>query len=317
MKVKNILVSQPKPETEKSPYFDIAQKYKVKIDFRPFTQVEGVDVRDFRKERIDIRQHTAVVLTSRSAADHFFRLCAEMRVEVPETMKYFCVSESIAYYLQKYVQYRKRKIFHGKQSFKDLSETIKKHYEENFLVPCSDPVKDEISEFMELNSIAYTKAVMYKTVHSDLNDLKEVNTDVLVFFSPAGIKSLFKNFPKFKQNNTHIAAFGLSTAKAVIEANLNLTIYSPTPQAPSMAMALEQFVKSPEKAIAAFELPEELRVKPVKAIKIAKVVKTAKAEKTAKISKIAKTTRPAPKKSPVKTAKKSAKKAAKKVVKAK
>src|ERR1017187_3888948 len=177
MKVKSILVSQPRPETEKSPYFDLSQKYKIKIDFRPFIHVEGIDAKDFRKHRISILNHTAIIFTSRSAADHFFRICGEMRVSVPESMKYFCISESTAYYLQKYVQYRKRKIFHGKQTFVDLAELIKKHREEYFMLPCSDIHKDEISDFLDQQKIRYSKAVMFKTVTSNLKDIKDVNYD--------------------------------------------------------------------------------------------------------------------------------------------
>ena len=264
MKVKSILVSQPKPETEKSPYFDIAQKYKVKVDFRPFIQVEGVDVKEFRKDRVNILQHTGVIFTSRHSADHFFRICNEMRLQVPESMKYFCMSESIAYYLQKYVQFRKRKIFHGKQTFSDLNEVIKKHATEHFLFPCSDIKQDEITTFLEKHKIKHTRTVMFKTVISNLKDLEQVNYDVLVFFSPMGVKSLLKNFPKFRQNETKIAAFGAATAKEVLDSNLNLDIYSPTPQAPSMAMALEHYIKSPEKAAASFVLPAGiLDTKPV------------------------------------------------------
>ena len=268
MKVKRILVSQPKPETEKSPYFDIAQKYKVKIDFRPFIQVEGVDAKEFRKDRINILGHSAVIFTSRHAADHFFRLCNELRIAVPESLKYFCLSESTAYYLQKYVQFRKRKIFHGKQTFADLNDVIKKHSNENFLFPCSDIKQDDISIFLEKQKIKYTRAVMFKTVMSNLRDIAHDEYDILVFFSPLGVKSLLKNFPNFTQKHIKIAAFGAATAKEVLESKLNLNIYSPTPQAPSMTMAIENFVKSPEKAMASFALPEGLIEKP--ALKTAK-----------------------------------------------
>ena len=243
MKVKSILVTQPKPETDKSPYFDLAKKYSLKIDFRPFIHVEGVEAKEFRKDRVNITEHTAVVLTSRSAVDHFFRICGEMRHTVPEGMKYFCISESTAYYLQKYVIYRKRKIFHGKQTFADLIDIIKKHKDEKFLLPCSDIHKEEIADILEEQNISFSKAIMYKTVCSNLKDLANVNYDVLVFFSPSGIKSLYKNFPKFKQNKTRIAAFGPTTAKAVIDAGLRLDIHAPNPKAPSMTMALEQYIK--------------------------------------------------------------------------
>jgi uroporphyrinogen-III synthase len=243
LKVKSILVTQPKPETDKSPYYDLAKKYNVKIDFRPFIHVEPIAAKDFRKDRINILDNTAVIFTSRNAADNFFRICVEMRVNVPESMKYFCVSESTAFYLQKYVVYRKRKIFYGKQSINDLMDVIKKHRKEKFLVPCTDIHKQEIFETLEANEIEYTKAVIYKTVASDLSDLANVNYDVLVFFSPSGIKSLFKNFPKFKQNTTRIAAFGPTTAQAVLDAGLRLDIQAPVPAAPSMTMALEQYIR--------------------------------------------------------------------------
>jgi uroporphyrinogen-III synthase len=247
LKVKSILVSQPKPETEKSPYFDLAKKCNVKIDFRPFIHVEGITAADFRKDRINIAEHTAIILTSKNAVDHFFRICQETRVAIPDTLKYFCISESTAYYLQKYVVYRKRKIFHGKQTFLDLIDIIKKHKEEKFLLPCSDKHKEEVPEVLDQLNINYTKAILYKTVCSDLSDLADVNYDVLVFFSPSGIKSLFQNFPKFKQNNTRIAAFGPTTAKAVKEAGLKLDIHAPMPAAPSMTMALEQYISKANK----------------------------------------------------------------------
>lgn len=236
------MVTQPKPEGEKSPYFDLAKKCNVKIDFRPFIHIEGVSALDFRREKINILEHTAVIMTSRSAVDHYFRMCQEMRVTVPESMKYFCISESTAFYLQKYVLYRKRKIFHGKQTITDLMVVVKKHKEEKYLLPCSDIHKDAIAEKLDEQKIKYTKAVMYRTVCSDLSDLANVNYDVLVFFSPSGIKSLLQNFPKFKQNKTRIASFGTTTALAVKEARLKLDITAPNLKAPSMTMALEQFI---------------------------------------------------------------------------
>ena len=242
VKVKRILVSQPKPESDKSPYYDLAQKYDIQIDFRPFTQIEGISSKDFRLQRISVLEHTAVIFTSRNAVDNFFRIATEMRLVIPDTMKYFCVTESTAYYLQKYVQYRKRKIFHGNQTFNDLIDVLKKHKEDKFLFPCSDIKKNEISDFLDKNKIKCTKAVMFKTVCSNLKDLKSVNYDILVFFSPTGIKSLFKNFPKFKQGKTKIAAFGPTTTKAVESAGLKLNIKAPTPIAPSMTMALEQYI---------------------------------------------------------------------------
>ncbi len=247
LKVKSILVTQPKPETDKSPYYDLAKKFGVKIDFRPFIQVEPISANDFRKDRVNIAEHTAIILTSRMAADHFFRICNEMRISVPESMKYFCISESTAYYLQKFVVYRKRKIFFGKQTINDLMDLIKKHKKEKFLVPCTDIHKQEIFETLDENGIDYDKAIIYKTVASDLSDLANVNYDVLVFFSPSGITSLFKNFPKFKQNNTRIAAFGPTTAQSVLDAGLKLDIQAPVPSAPSMTMALEQYIKKANK----------------------------------------------------------------------
>ncbi len=241
-KVKTILVSQPKPETDKSPYYDLAKKCNVKIDFRPFIHVEGISAKDFRQQKINIMEYSAVIFTSRNAIDHYFRICAEMRINVPETMKYFCVSESTAYYIQKYVQYRKRKIFFGKQTFNDLIDILKKHKDEKFLLPCSDIAKEENAEILDQHGFKYAKAVIYKTVSSDILDLADVNYDILVFFSPAAIKSLFQNFPKFKQKATRLAAFGPTTAKAIEEANLTLNIYAPNPKAPSMTMALEQYI---------------------------------------------------------------------------
>jgi uroporphyrinogen-III synthase len=241
------LVTQPRPETEKSPYFDLAKKFNVRIDFRPFIHVEGVPASEFRKARVNILDHTAIILTSRNAVDHFFRMCQEMRATVPDTMKYFCISESTAYYLQKYVVYRKRKIFFGKQTFNDLMDVIKKHKEENFLLPVSDIHKAGITDVLKKNGIKYTKATFYNTVCSDLSDLADVNYDALVFFSPADIESLFKNFPDFKQNKTRIAAFGATTVKAAVAEGLKVDIPAPTPEAPSMTMALEQYISKVNK----------------------------------------------------------------------
>lgn len=247
LKVKTILVSQPKPDSERSPYFDVASKHKVAIDFRPFIHVEGVSEIDFRKERVNILDHTAVIFTSRNAVDHYFRIAEESRMTIPDDMKYFCISESTAYYLQKYVVYRKRKIFHGKQRFADLIDVMKKHKKEKFLLPCSDILKASIPELLEKNKFDYTKATLYRTVCSDLSDLENVFYDMLVFFSPAGIESLFMNFPDFKQNNTRIAVFGPTTAKAAKEAGLKIDIQAPTQQAPSMTMAIENYIKEHNK----------------------------------------------------------------------
>lgn len=247
LKVKSILVTQPKPETDKSPYADLQKKYNLKIDFREFIHVEGVAAQDFRQQRVNIAEHTAVILTSRNAVDHFFRICQEMRVTVPDTLKYFCISESTAFYLQKYVQYRKRRIFHGKATINELIDIIRKHKEDKFLYPCTDVHKEDIPEILDKYKIQYSKAVIYRTVCSDLSDLADVFYDVLVFFSPSGITSLFKNFPKFKQNKTRIAAFGPATAKAIEDAGLRLDIHAPKPGTPSMTMALEEYIKQANK----------------------------------------------------------------------
>ncbi|MDK2840623.1 MAG: uroporphyrinogen-III synthase [Anaerophaga sp.] len=247
MKIKKILVSQPKPSTPKSPYFDLSEKNNVKIDFRPFIQVEGVSSKEFRQQKINILDHNAVIFTSRTAIDHFFRICEETRVTVPDDMKYFCISEATAFYLQKYIVYRKRKIFHSTGKFPDLVEVIKKHKQEKFLVPLSDIHKPEIPNLLTKAKVKFTKAILYRTVSSDLSDLKDIDYDVLVFFSPSGIKSLLQNFPDFKQNDTLIASFGPATARAVKEAGLRLDIQAPMPQAPSMTAALEMYIKKHNK----------------------------------------------------------------------
>lgn len=243
MAIKTILVSQPKPEGEKSPYYDLAEKYKLKIDFRPFIHVEGIPSQEFRQQKINIADHSAIILTSKTAIDHFFRICEEIRFEVPDTMKYFCISEAVAYYLQKYVTYRKRKIFFGKQTIEDLVDVMKKHKNEQFLLPCTDILRDKIPITLEEHNYNFSKAILYRTVASDLSDLEDVYYDMLVFFSPGGIESLFKNFPDFKQNNTKIAAFGPTTANAVVKNNLRLDVHAPMPNAPSMTAAIELFVK--------------------------------------------------------------------------
>ncbi len=248
MKIKNILVSQPKPaDIEKSPYGEIAKKFKLNIDFHKFIKIEGITSKEFRKDRVNILEHTAVILTSRNAVDHFFRLASDLRVEIPDTMKYFCISESTAFYLQKYVQYRKRKIFHGKQNFADLMEIIKKHKDEKFLLPCSDIHKVSMTRLLDTNEINYTKAIMYKTVASNLKDVKIDSYDMLIFFSPSGVASLFKNFPEFKQDATLIAAFGPTTHKAVKDAGLALNIEAPTKTSPSMTMAIEEYIQKEAK----------------------------------------------------------------------
>jgi len=246
-RIKKILVSQPQPENDKSPYFDLAEKHNLKIDFRPFIHVEGISTKEFRQSKVDLSNHTAVIFTSKTSIDHYFRIAEETRVTIPDTMKYFCISESTAYYLQKYIVYRKRKIFFGKGKMEDLVEIMIKHKDENFLVPLSAAHKEEIPVLLEKHRFKFTKSILYKTECSDLSDLADVNYDVLVFYSPSGIKSLLQNFPDFKQNNTKIASFGDKTAKAVEEAGLRLDIKAPAPQAPSMTMALESFIEQHNK----------------------------------------------------------------------
>lgn len=241
--VRSILVSQPKPSNEKSPYFQLAEKYGIEVDFRPFIQIDPISFKEFRKQKIDILDHTAVIFTSRNAVDHFFRLCSESKIEMPNDMKYFCISEQTANYLQKYIVIRKRKIFTGTRTAADLIEILKKHRNEKYIFPCSNIRKDDIPNFLKNEGYNYTEGIIYKTVASDLSDLADVNYDVIAFFSPSGINSLFVNFPDFKQNNTRIAAFGPTTAKAVREAGLNLDIEAPLPNAPSMTGAIELYIK--------------------------------------------------------------------------
>lgn len=248
MKIKNILVSQPKPvEFEKSPYADLARKFNLNIDFHKFIKIEGVAAKDFRRDKVSLAEHNAVILTSRNSVDHYFRLSKEMRFEVPETMKYFCISESTAFYLQKYVQYRKRKIFYGKQSFAELMDIIKKHKDEKFLLPCSDIHKSSMTDMLDESGVFYSKAVMYNTVASNLSGIKIETYDMLVFFSPAGIKSLVKNFPNFKQGDTIFGAFGESTSQAIIDEGFTLHISAPTKTSPSMTMAIEEFIDNENK----------------------------------------------------------------------
>ena len=243
MKVKTILVSQPEPSSEKSPYNRLQNKHKLTIDFRPFIHVEGVDAKEVRQQKIDFKNYDNIILNSRNAVDHFFRLCKEMRYPVPNTTKYFCLSEAVAYYLQKYVVYRKRKIYVGKGKIEDLENVLNKFERETFLFPTSDTLKKEVPNFLDSIKLRWTRAILYRTVVSDLSDLRDVYYDILVFFSPSGIESLFKNFPDFKQNNTRISAYGNSTIKAAEDAGLTVQIKAPTPVSPSMTMAIEQYVE--------------------------------------------------------------------------
>lgn len=243
MKVKSILVSQPEPKVENSPYAELAEKEKVKVDFVPFIHVEGVKAKQVRRQKIDLSDYTAIIMTSRKAVDHFFRIAEEMRYEVPISLKYFCLSEAVAYYLQKYVVYRKRKIYVGKRTIQDLGPVLKKFKKEKFLLPSSNRLKPAISTELNKLKLDWKQAMFYKTVVSDLSHLEEVFYDIVVFFSPSGIKSLFENFPDFKQKQTQIAVFGNSTNREAERHGLKVNIKAPAPDTPSMTMALEKFIE--------------------------------------------------------------------------
>jgi uroporphyrinogen-III synthase len=247
MKIKTILVSQPEPKMENSPYSKLIEKSKVKVDFRPFIHVEGETAKSVRQQKIDLNDFTAIILTSRNAVDHFFRIAEEMRFKVPDSMKYFCQSEAVAYYLQKYVVYRKRKIYVGQRLFGDLVPMFKKYKDEKFLLPSSDSLKPEVPKVLDELQLDWKRGIFYKTVVSDLSDLRNVYYDVLVFFSPSGIESLLKNFPDFEQNDTRIAVFGNSTVKAATNAGLRIDIKAPTPETPSMTMALQKYISDVNK----------------------------------------------------------------------
>ncbi len=249
MKISKILVSQPKPTSEKSPYFDIAARHGVELVFRPFIKVEGLSAREFRQQKINISDYTAVIFTARTAVDHFFRLCEEMRITVPDTMKYFCTTETIALYLQKYIVYRKRKIFYGSTGkLDDLLPSLTKHNKDKFLYAVSDVHKDSVNAgLLDGAGLNYTKAVMYRTVSNDFRADEPFDYDMLLFFSPAGIESLKKNFPDFEQGDIRIGCFGASTAKAVEEAGLRLDLCAPTAQSPSITGALDEYLKEQSK----------------------------------------------------------------------
>jgi uroporphyrinogen-III synthase len=243
LKVNKVLVSQPKPASDKSPYFDIAKKFEVSIDFKQFIKVEGVTSKEFRQQKVTILDHSAIVFTSRHAIDHFFGLCAELRVNVPETMKYFCISEAIALYIQKYVQYRKRKVFFGDNGkIEGLIPVMVKHKNEKYFVPLSNVHNDELTRLFEANNLQFTEAVMYRTVSHIFEPGELDGYDMMIFFSPAGIVSLKENLPDFNQGDMKIACFGPSTAAAIKEAGLRLDLEAPTVEAPSMTMALEQYL---------------------------------------------------------------------------
>lgn len=242
-KVKSILVTQDAPQDTNSPYLKLAEKFGVTVDFRPFIQVEPIDLREFRKQKVDILQHSAIIFTSRNAVDHFFHLCRELKIEMPADMKYFCISDQTSNYLQKYIVIRKRKIFAGVKSTSDLLDIVKKHRNEKFLFPCSDIRKSDIPDYLKANGFIFNEVVIHRTVAANLLDLKEMHYDVMAFFSPSGINSLFANFPKYKQNSTRIATFGETTAKAAIDAGLVIDVEAPLPNAPSMTGALELYIQ--------------------------------------------------------------------------
>ena len=244
MRIKNILISQPEPQDNKSPLIELADKYNLKLTFKKFIRVDQVPAMEFLKERIRILDHTAIIMTSRTAIENFFRICKETRVEVPANMKFFCISEAFALYLQKFTTYRKRKIFFPKTKDKSIKDIILKHKDERFFFPCSNISNSDIPEFMDTQKIPYTTGILYKTVSEDLKDIDINAFDIVAFFSPAGITSLNDNFPKFKQGEIKIASFGENTARAVTDSGFSLDIEAPTPQAPSMKMALEQFIKN-------------------------------------------------------------------------
>ena len=244
MKLKTLLVSQPEPSGEKSPYDRIKEKFKLKIDYRPFIHVEGVDAKSVRTQKIDFAEFDNIILTSRNAVDHYFRLTEEMRFKVPDSTKYFCLSEAVAFYLQKYVVYRKRKIYIGDKNIQDLSSVLLKFGSEKYLLPTSDSLKPSIPETLNKLEINWKRAELFKTVISDLSDLRDVYYDILVFFSPSGIDSLFKNFPDFKQNKTKIAVYGKTTHDAASRSKLRVDISAPSEDFPSMSMAIEQYIQA-------------------------------------------------------------------------
>lgn len=246
--IKKILVSQPKPSSDKSPYFDIAARYDVDFVFRPFIKVEGIPAREFRAQKISLTDFTAVVFTSRHAIDHFFQLAKDLRYTIPEDLKYFCITEQVALYIQKYIQYRKRKIFYGNTGkFADLLPTMAKHKTENYFVPLSDVHNDEIATLLDSKKLRHTEGVMYRTVPNDFMNDEPFDFDMLVFFSPSGVQSLLHNFPNFEQGNMAIATFGPTTAKAVKDAGLRLDLEAPTQQFPSITAALEAYIKDNHK----------------------------------------------------------------------
>ena len=244
--IKTILISQDKPE--RSPYFDLESKYGLQIDWRPFIQVEGLTSKEFRKQRTYIEEYTAIIFTSRGGIDHFFRITEEMRLTMSDDMRYYCISEAVANYLQKFINYRKRKVFVGEKGVNEFKPVLKKaKNREKFLLPCSNLGAQELTAYLTAESFDYTEALMYRTVSSDLSDLTEVFYDMLVFFSPLGIKSLVENFPHWEQKDTRLAVFGKSTTAAAEEAGLHINVSAPTPEAPSMPMAIERYLEHSNK----------------------------------------------------------------------
>jgi uroporphyrinogen-III synthase len=245
--IKKILITQPRPESDKSPYFELARRYKVEMEFFPFIKLEAISAKEFRKQKIEIPQYSAVVFTSRNAIDHFFRICEEMKISVSQDTKYFCISEAVALYLQKFILYRKRKVFYGADGTnKCLFEVINKHKEnERFLYPCSENQQDnEIVNWLKNNKCEFATPYMYRTISNDVRDVLDNKAfDVICFFTPSGVKSLLENFPAYRQNGTLIGAFGNNTSRAIEDAGLNLHIKAPEPQVPSMVAALERFLQ--------------------------------------------------------------------------
>ena len=248
LKVSSILITQPRPETDKSPYFDLAKKYSLKLDFHAFIRVEGLSGKEFRKQRIDINEFTAIIFTSRHAVDHFFRICEELKVKVSQDMKYFCITEAVALYLQKFILYRKRKVFFSADgSNAGLLEVIGKHKNEKYIFPASDTAKNDIAQYLIKHNITYAEATLYRMVSNDITPVMESSYDMIVFFSPFSVQTLFDHTPTFKQNGTMIGAFGPTTSKAVEDSGLRLDVKAPAPNAPSMVSALEMFLGANKK----------------------------------------------------------------------
>ncbi len=248
IKVASILITQPRPETEKSPYFDLAKKYNLKLDFHPFIRVEGLSGKDFRKQRVDIGEYTAIIFNSRYAVDHFFRICEELKIKVSQDMKYFCITEATALYLQKFILYRKRKVFFSADgSSAGLLDVIGKHKNEKYILPTSDSAKNDIAQYLIRHSIKYTEATLYRMVSNDIKDVMKASHDMIVFFSPLSVQTLFEHDPKFSQNGTYIGAFGPTTSKAVEDSGLRLDVKAPAPNAPSMVSALDNFLATAKK----------------------------------------------------------------------